>query len=130
MLTLLAVLRAGMIAVPLPLLWRRADIASALSRVGASALIVSGRVGAHDQLDARDAGRGRDLPDPLRLRLRRNVPDGVVPLDDLFAAETLDPLPPLEDATAIRRARPRMSRSSPGTSAPTARSRSRAAMPN
>ena len=33
--TLLAVLRAGLIAAPLPLLWRHADAAAALSRLGA-----------------------------------------------------------------------------------------------
>ncbi len=38
-LTLLGVLRAGLIAMPLPLLWRRADAVAALSRVGAKALI-------------------------------------------------------------------------------------------
>ena len=39
-LTFLGVLRAGLIAMPLPLLWRRADAINALSRVGANALIV------------------------------------------------------------------------------------------
>src|SRR5215813_2837665 len=43
-LTLLAVLRAGLIAMPLPLLWRRADLKNALSQVGARALIVSGHI--------------------------------------------------------------------------------------
>ena len=43
-LTLLAVLRAGMIAMPLPLLWRRADISQLRSAASAPArLIVSGR---------------------------------------------------------------------------------------
>ena len=50
-LALLAVLRAGLIAMPLPLLWRRADAVAALSRVGANALIVSGRIGAVDHYD-------------------------------------------------------------------------------
>ena len=35
-LTLLGVLRAGLIAMPLPLLWRRAEAVAALSRVGAT----------------------------------------------------------------------------------------------
>ena len=34
-LTILGVLRAGMIAAPMPLLWRRADATEALSRIGA-----------------------------------------------------------------------------------------------
>src|SRR5947209_18898335 len=41
---LLAVLRAGLIAAPLPLLWRHADAAAALSRVAARALIGCQRI--------------------------------------------------------------------------------------
>ena len=52
-LVLLAVLRAGLIAMPLPLLWRRADAVAALSRVGANALVVSGRVGKIDHFVGR-----------------------------------------------------------------------------
>ena len=44
-LTILGVLRAGLIAAPLPLLWRRADAVTALARVGAKALITCRRVG-------------------------------------------------------------------------------------
>src|SRR2546423_12516365 len=43
-LTILGVLRAGLIPMPLPLLWRRAEMVAALSRIGAAALIVSGRI--------------------------------------------------------------------------------------
>ena len=46
--TLLGVLRSGLIAMPLPLLWREADCVGALKRVGARAFIVSGRIGAVD----------------------------------------------------------------------------------
>jgi hypothetical protein len=95
-LTLLGVLRAGMIAAPLPLLWRHADAAAALSRVGAKAFISCGRVGKfeHGQSALRVAaevfsiryvcGFGKDLP------------DGVVPLDDLFTAAKLDQIPAIE----------------------------------
>src|SRR5262245_43534703 len=44
-LALLGVLRAGMIAAPVPLLWRQVDMAAALGRIGARALIASRRVG-------------------------------------------------------------------------------------
>jgi acyl-CoA synthetase (AMP-forming)/AMP-acid ligase II len=47
-LTFLGILRAGLIAMPLPLLWRRVDAVAALRRVGATALIVSGRIGTAD----------------------------------------------------------------------------------
>ena len=116
MLTLLAVLRAGMIAMPLPLLWRRADITNALSRAGASALIVSGRVGAHDQLD--DAMQAAVETFHIRFvcGFGRNVPDGVVALDDLFAPKRSIRCRRRRTAP-IRRDRPRISPSSPGTSA-------------
>ncbi|HUD88128.1 MAG TPA: class I adenylate-forming enzyme family protein [Xanthobacteraceae bacterium] len=95
-LTILGVMRAGMIAAPLPLLWRRADTIAALARIGAKALITSGHVGAfnHCQFAMRVAaevfsiryvcGFGADLL------------DGVVAFDDLFTAQKSDPLPPLE----------------------------------
>lgn len=93
-LTLLGVLRAGLIAAPLPLLWRRADVVTALARLNAKALITMNRVGdfRHCQFATRVAaevfsiryvcGFGCDLP------------DGVVPLDDLFVVKP-DPIPTL-----------------------------------
>jgi hypothetical protein len=95
-LMLLGVLRAGLIAAPLPLLWRRAETVAALARLGAKALITCSRAGSfqHAQFALRVAsevfsiryvgGFGTDLP------------DGVVPFDDLFAAEEVEALPPLE----------------------------------
>ena len=44
-LTILGVLRAGMIAAPLPLLWRRTETADALGRIGAKAIVTAARVG-------------------------------------------------------------------------------------
>lgn len=85
--TLLAVLRAGMIAVPLPLLWRSHDLRTALSNVGAKAIITTSRVGAiaHAELAMQVAV---DLF-PIRFicAYGADLPDGVVPLDDIFAAE-------------------------------------------
>src|SRR3974390_810944 len=46
--TLLGILRAGLIATPLPLAWRQAECVAALGRVGAQALIVNGRIGSVD----------------------------------------------------------------------------------
>src|SRR5215472_16768558 len=50
-LVLLGVLRAGLIAVPVPLLWRRVDMVRALGRIGARALVVLNRVGTVDHGD-------------------------------------------------------------------------------
>jgi hypothetical protein len=49
--TFLGVLRAGMVAVPLPLLWRKAEIRSALSRVGAKAIVTYSRIGTDAQAE-------------------------------------------------------------------------------
>lgn len=88
---LLAVMRAGLIAAPLPQLWRHADAAAALSRVAARALICCQRVGdaVHGDLAMHIAmetftirflcGFGNDLP------------DGVVPIDDIFASHEEPP---------------------------------------
>ena len=80
----------------MPLLWRRADAVAALTRVGAKALITCGRVGSfnHCQLAMRVAA------DVFSIRyvcgFGADLPDGVVPFDDLFTAEKLDPVPPLD----------------------------------
>lgn len=47
----LAVLRAGLIPAPLPLLWRRVELARALERIGARAVITCGRIGETDHTD-------------------------------------------------------------------------------
>jgi hypothetical protein len=97
-LTILGVLRAGLIAAPLPLLWRRADAVAALVRVGAKALVTCRRVGKfeHCQFATHVAA------DVFSIRyvcgFGAAVPDGVVPFDDLFAAARLDPVPLLERA--------------------------------
>ena len=68
LLTLLGVLRAGLIAMPLPALWRRSEMVAALSRVSPTALIVSGH-GNDRSLCACDAGRSRDFSHPVCLRV-------------------------------------------------------------
>lgn len=95
-LTILGVLRAGLIAAPLPLLWRRAEAAAALARAGAKALITCRRAGGfqHAQLATKVAA------DVFSIRyvcgFGPNLPDGVVSFDDLFSAPKLDPVPTLD----------------------------------
>ncbi len=95
-LMLLGVLRAGLIAAPLPLLWRRAETVAALARIGAKALISCGRAGSFNH--ARFAMRIASEVFSIRhvCGFGEKLPDGVVPFDDLFTAERLDPVPPLE----------------------------------
>ncbi len=73
-----------MIAAPLPLLWRHADAAAALTRVAARALIGCQRIGdtVHGDLAMHIA------MDTFTIRFLygfgENLPDGVVPIDDIF----------------------------------------------
>jgi hypothetical protein len=95
-LTLLGVLRAGLIAMPLPLLWRREDAVDALGRVGANALIVSGRIGHADHFDLALRVAAEVFPIRHVCGYGLDPPEGLVPFDDLYTVEKLDPLPPLE----------------------------------
>ncbi len=92
-LTILGILRAGLIAMPLPLLWRRADMVAALSRVGATALIVNGRIGTADHYELAMQVAAEIFPIRYVCGYGRDAPDGLVPFDDLFTAGKLDPIP-------------------------------------
>jgi hypothetical protein len=88
---LLAVLRAGLIAAPLPLLWRHADAAAALTRVAARALIGCQRIGdtVHGDLAMHIAMETFTIR--FLCGFGENLPDGVVPIDDIFASSTEAP---------------------------------------
>ena len=91
--TMLGILRAGMIVAPLPLLWRKADAVVALGRIGAKALITSTRIGAvsHGDLAVQIASELFAIRQIFAYG--SDVPDGVVPLDDLFATDKQEPPP-------------------------------------
>jgi AMP-binding enzyme len=95
-LAILGVMRAGMIAAPLPLLWRRADAVAALGRIGAKALIICGRVSGfnHCQLAMRIASELFSIR--YVCAFGPGLPDGVVPFGELLTAEARNPLPPLD----------------------------------
>jgi acyl-coenzyme A synthetase/AMP-(fatty) acid ligase len=84
MLTLLGIMRAGMIVAPLPLLWRQADCIAALSRVGAKALVTCGRVGATDHGRLMMEVAAEIFPVRYVCGFGAETDDGIVPLDDLF----------------------------------------------
>jgi non-ribosomal peptide synthetase component E (peptide arylation enzyme) len=92
---LLGVLRAGMIAAPLPLLWRKRDLLEALPRAGASAIVAAGKVG-----DISNAAIAVEVAAEL-FAIRfvcafgATDVDGVIPLDDIFedTATGLSPPP-------------------------------------
>jgi hypothetical protein len=82
-LTILGVLRAGMIAAPLPLLWRRAEVSAALARIGARAIVTGARIGGFAACEmamqvAADVFQVRHV-----IGFGRDLPDGVTQFDDL-----------------------------------------------
>jgi hypothetical protein len=95
-LALLAVLRAGLIAMPMPLLWRQADAVAALSRVGAHALIVSGRIGETDHYDLALDIAAEVFTVRQVCGFGDHPPDGAVPLDDLTAPHMIEPIAPID----------------------------------
>ena len=79
-LTILGVLRAGMIAAPLPLLWRRADMARALGQVGARAIVTTSRIGDFDACAMAMQVAADIFPIRHVCSFGRNLPDGVIAL--------------------------------------------------
>lgn len=80
-LTLLAVVRAGMIALPVPLLWRRSDLVTALRDIAPRALITMTRLA-----DMRPAETACEVAAELftlgfPCAFGPEPPDGVIPLD-------------------------------------------------
>ncbi|MDO9410974.1 MAG: class I adenylate-forming enzyme family protein [Pseudolabrys sp.] len=85
--TLLAVLRAGMIAVPLPLLWRSYDLRAALAHVGAKAIITTSRVGDVDHAKLAVQVAAELFPVRFVCAYGEDLPDGVIALDDIFTSD-------------------------------------------
>jgi non-ribosomal peptide synthetase component F len=81
---LLGVLRAGMIAAPMPLLWREQEMVAALSRIGAKAIVTSSHVGLAAQSEIAMQVAAELFPIRHICGFGRDLPDGVVPLDDVF----------------------------------------------
>jgi hypothetical protein len=91
---LLGVLRAGMIAAPLPLLWRRQEMVAALKMIGAKAIVTTSYIGstAHAELTTRVAAEM--FPIRYICSFGHNLPDGVVPLDELLAPGHIENVQP------------------------------------
>jgi AMP-binding enzyme len=102
-LTLLGVLRAGLIAVPLPLLWRQAEACAALGRVSARVLISCRRVGEVDHAELAMHVAAETFAIRFVCAFGNPIPDGIIPLDEIFDAGLGAPPLPLDrngDATA------------------------------
>jgi AMP-binding enzyme len=86
----LGVLRAGMIAAPIPLLWRQQDIVAALGLVGAKAIITSARIGSAPYAEIAMQAAAALFPVRQLCAFGRDLPDGMVPLDGVFASAQAD----------------------------------------
>ncbi len=82
--TLLGLMRAGLIAAPLPLLWRQADAVDALSRIGPRALISTARVGGTDQASIAMYIAAETFSIRFVGEFGRDLPDGIISLNDIF----------------------------------------------
>jgi hypothetical protein len=82
---LLGVLRAGMIAAPLPLLWRKRDIVTALKPLNAKAIITASRIGSAAYADIAMQVAAELFPVRYVCGFGSDLPDGVAPLDGLLA---------------------------------------------
>lgn len=80
----LAVLRAGMIAAPLPLLWRREEITAALGKIGAKAIVTFSRIASvpHARFAIEAAAEVFTIRQVCGFG--PSLPDGTVCLDDIF----------------------------------------------
>lgn len=87
---LLGVLRAGMIAAPLPVLWRLREMVDALSPLGPKAIVTAGRIGAYAHVDIAMQVAAELFPVRHVCAFGSDLPDGIVPLDDVFAAGSAD----------------------------------------
>lgn len=83
---LLAIMRAGMIAAPLPLLWRRSDCVAALSESGARAIVTCGHVAGFDHGGLALEVAAELFPIRAVCGFGCAAADGIVPLDDLLAS--------------------------------------------
>jgi non-ribosomal peptide synthetase component E (peptide arylation enzyme) len=104
-LTLLGILRAGMIPALLPMLWRETEIVAALSGVSAKVLVTTSRIGSTDHC----AVAGRVAAGLFSIRhicaFGAVTPDGIVPLDDVFEANAeMQPAPPRDGNPAAHAA--------------------------
>lgn len=87
---LLGVVRAGMIAAQLPLLWRKRDIVNALRPLGAKVLVTSSRIGSAPHAEIAMQAAAELFPVRYVCAFGNDLPDGIVPLDDVFSSVPVD----------------------------------------
>lgn len=93
MIALLGIVRAGMVAAPLPVLWRRQEMAEALRNAGAKAIVTAARIGGTRHAELAMEVAAELFPIRQICAFGDDLPDGVVPLDGVFAGGTAEPPP-------------------------------------
>src|SRR6185312_7523844 len=97
----LGIVRAGMVAAPLPVLWRRQDMVEALGRAGARAIVTAARIGETRHAELAMEVAAELFPIRQICAFGADLPDGVVPLDGVFAGGAADtPAQRLGDVSA------------------------------
>lgn len=91
-LTILGVLRAGMIAAPLPLLWRRADMIAALGRIGPKAIVTTAQVGGFNHCALAMQVAAEMFPVRYVCAFGETPGDGAVAFDDLLVPKAQESL--------------------------------------
>jgi hypothetical protein len=81
----LALLRAGLVAAPIPLGWGRRETTAHLQRIGARAILTAGRAGPVDCADMMRFAAAETFSVRFVLSLGGPALDGVIPLDDVLA---------------------------------------------
>src|SRR6185503_18878729 len=89
-LTLLAIIRAGLIAAPLPQLWRKIEVAAALRAVNAKAIVTCTQAGETRFADIAMQVASEVFSIRYIAGFGADLPDGAVPLDELFNVEAPD----------------------------------------
>jgi len=80
-LTLLAAWRAGLVVALLPQLWRQAELAEALNRIGARAIVTTGRIELIDHADLAMHAAAEAFSIRHVMGFGSDLPDGMTPLD-------------------------------------------------
>jgi hypothetical protein len=93
MIALLGIVRAGMVAAPLPVLWRRQEMVEALRNAGAKAIVTAARIGGTRHAELAMEVAAELFPIRQICAFGDDLPDGVVPLDGVFAGGTAEPPP-------------------------------------
>lgn len=82
-LTMLAAARAGLVAAPLPQLWRQAELTDALNRIGARCLVGTTRIDGVDHAEIAMNAAAEAFSIRHVCMFGSNVPEGMVALDEI-----------------------------------------------